>query len=288
MIDPETRQTKYEYPGKSEQLVEEVLRKLAVDGGGKFLDNNAAVAFSIYQVRLELIKHGHEMNHTQIRECLDILALTRLELINSTNKKDKVVFSPIENLGITGEGDETQTFVIFSPLVTQSILQTTFRLYNYKQVMSYRSAISRLLHKRLAHHFTQASITTKYTISVSTIIQDFGLTPQPRIKTNMKDIEKSLKEMKTGVYPKKDKKGDQTETVKKSSNGHMPSGQTPVLLDYQIVEVYDPRKKNKIIDYLIHLTPSHSFAGETIKANKIQNNNNRKNADSGARPSLVK
>jgi hypothetical protein len=274
MIDPDTRQTKYEYPGKSEQLVEEVLRKLAVDGGGKFLDNSAAVKFSIYQVRKELEKHGHKMSHNQIRESLDILALTRLELINIENKKDKVIFSPIENLGICGEGDETQTFVIFSPLVTQSILQTTFRLYNYKQVMSYKSAISRLLHKRMAHHFTQASMTTKYTISVSTLIQDFGLTPQSRVQWNLKDIEKALIEMKTGFYPKGKKKDDEkrpktgSDSVFRSQN---------ILLDYKIDPVYDATRKNKIVDYHIHLTPSNSFAGETIKANKIEKNNRQKN-----------
>ncbi|HLM62228.1 MAG TPA: hypothetical protein VK308_15595, partial [Pyrinomonadaceae bacterium] len=169
LINPETRETKYFYPGAREQLLEEVLRKLAVDGGGKFFDNQAGIAFSLYQIRMEMEKHNHSISHNQIRESLNILALTRMELISESNKKDKVIFSPIENLGIGGEGDETQTFVIFSPFVTQSILQTNFRLYNYTQVMSYRSSISRQLHRRLAHHFTQASVANRYNILVSTI-----------------------------------------------------------------------------------------------------------------------
>ncbi len=87
LINAETHETKYFYPGGAEQILEEVLRKLAVDGDGKFLDNQAGIAFSIYQVRMELEKHGHTKSHRQIRESLEILALTRLELINHSNKK---------------------------------------------------------------------------------------------------------------------------------------------------------------------------------------------------------
>ena len=94
LINPETREMKYFYPGAREQILEEVLRKLAVDGAGKFLDNQAGVAFSIYQVRVELEKHNHTTSHNQIRESLDILALTRLELINANNKKTKLFLVP--------------------------------------------------------------------------------------------------------------------------------------------------------------------------------------------------
>jgi hypothetical protein len=268
LVNHESRETKYKYPGGNEHLVEEVLRKLAVHGGGKFLDDSAAVAFSVYQIRQELKLHGHTMSHNQILESLDILALTRLELINIAKKNEKIIFSPIENLGISGRDDETQTFVVFSPLVTRSILQKTFRLYNYGQVMSYRSVISRLLHKRMAHHFTQASIATRYTISVSTIVRDFGLTPQPRIKSNKENIEKALIEMKTGYLPK---------TLKEAAkiNGIRP-GFRPTLLKYEINPVLDVERKNKIVDYLIHLTPTHTFAGETMTANKVENHNKTK------------
>lgn len=288
MINPETRETKYFYPGAREQVLEEVLRKLAVDGSGRFFDNQAGIAFSIYQIRTELEKHNHTTSHNQIRESLDILALTRLELISDNNKKDKVIFSPIENLGISGEGDETQTFVVFSPFVTQSILQTSFRLYNYTQVMSYRSAISRQLHKRMAHHFTQASIATKYSILLSTIIKDFGLTPQKRVQTNLKDVEKALVEMATGIYPKRKKAEPEipNEFTKPAKRLELKekeclSNQAPVLLDYKIEPIIDGKKKNKIVDYMLHLIPSPTFSGETIKANRIEKNNKMKSAASG-------
>ena len=40
------------YPGRREEIVEEVLRKLAVEGGGIFLDNKAAITFSVWQMIL--------------------------------------------------------------------------------------------------------------------------------------------------------------------------------------------------------------------------------------------
>lgn len=289
LINAETRETKYFYPGGAEQILEEVLRKLAVDGNGKFLNHQAGIAFSIYQVRMELEKHGHTKSHRQIRESLEILALTRLELIDHGNKKDKVIFSPIENLGISGEGDETQTFVIFSPLVTQSILQASFRIYNYTQVMSYKSVISRQLHKRMAHHFTQASIATKYSILLSTLIKDFGLTPQKRIRSNMIDVEKALVEMKTGQYPKREKKKIQNKEGDDPAELSLPAekrksaipSQPPVLLSYNIEPIYDGKKKNKIVDYRFHLVASPTFSGETIKANQIEKTNKMKTVAQG-------
>jgi len=257
LVDTETGETRYEYPGRREQIIEEVLRKLAIEGAGKFLDQSAAVTFSLYEVQQELEKHNHSMSYPQIREALEILAFTRLELMNAEDKRDKIVFSPIENLGISGSGGETQTFAIFSPLVTKSIINGSFRLYNYKQVMRYRSVISRLLHKRLAHHFTQASIAHQYTITASTIVRDFGLIPQKRIRTNLNKIKAALEEMRTGVF-KTNKTSSQKTQIKEFQ---------PVILNYKVF----PVGEGKIIeDYRIEITPTATFVSETIKANQVQ------------------
>lgn len=246
IVDKDTKVSKYFYLGRREEIIEEVLRKLAIEGAGVFLDGQAGVAFSIYQIRKELELHNHMMSYYQVLESLKILALTRLELINPENKKETIIFSPIENLGISGEGEETQTYVIFSPLVTNGIKNLKFRLYNYDQVMKYKSVIARQLHKRMAHHYRQASIANKYSIYLTTIIRDFGLTRQKYLRTNMLDVEKALVEMKD----------------------------EGVILNYEINKVFDPKGK-KMVDMMLNIQPSFVFERETKKANHLETRNQK-------------
>ena len=115
------------YPSQREEVVEDCLRKLMVEGSGVFLDNHASVRFTLYQLQKELSDNGHTYSYTQIRESLEILTKTNIEL-SSESGDIRLIFSPIETLGIKGEGGETQTFVRFSPLVTDSIKERKFRL----------------------------------------------------------------------------------------------------------------------------------------------------------------
>ncbi len=62
-------------------------------------------------------------------------------------------FQSVETLGFKGINDETHTFVRFSALVTKSVDENTFRLYDYQKMMSYKNVIARQLHKRISRHF---------------------------------------------------------------------------------------------------------------------------------------
>lgn len=246
VINENTNEAKYFYLGRREEIVEEVLRKLAIESGA-FYDEQPGVSFTIGQIRRELAQHNHSYSYYEIVESLNILALTKIELINPGEKKASVIFSPIETLGLSGNGDETQSYVVFSTLVTEAIKGLNFRLYNYEQVMSYRTVVARLLHKRMAHHYKQASITNKYRIYLSTIIRDFGLTPQKSLGDNLREVERSLQEM-----------------IDKN-----------VLIGYVITDkVIDP-KTNKLIDVMLELQPSIYFETDSKKANFIQSRNEK-------------
>jgi hypothetical protein len=113
-----------------------------VEGSGVFLDDVASVRFTLYQLQKELADNGCTYSYNQLKESLEILTKINIELSDSGGQL-RLIFSPIETLGIKGEGGETQTFVRLSPLVTNSIKERKFRLINYKKVMSYRSVIAR-------------------------------------------------------------------------------------------------------------------------------------------------
>ncbi len=134
------------FPSKREEMVEDALRKMMAEGQGIFLDGEAGISFTRYQLQKELKNTGNSYSTQQIKQALTILARTSIEL-KSEDAEIEIYFSPIETLGFKGKNDEKQTFVRFSPLVTRSIQERSFRLINYEQVMSYKSVIARLLHK---------------------------------------------------------------------------------------------------------------------------------------------
>jgi hypothetical protein len=233
------------FPGKREELVEDALRKIATGGQGVFLNDEAAVTFTLYQLQQELKRTGHSYSVTQIKDALMICVGTSLQITDPTGQ-DVLVSNMFDTIGLTtredweGQDEKTTAFVRFNAMVTRSIRHRSFRQLNYEISMSYQNVISRQLHKRISHHFTQASLTKPYTILLSTVIRDFGLTYYEKISHNLRDVEKALKEM-----------------VQKC-----------VLHSYKIQKVYDKQRKNKIADARLVLIAHPNFVSEVIVANK--------------------
>lgn len=225
------------FPGKREELVEDALRKLMTEDSALYLEEEASLAFTLYQLQKGLAAHKHTYDYTQLKESLEILAKTNIE-VESEDESSKLIFSPIEMLGLSGQNGETQTFVKFSNLLTRSINEGTYRLFNYEKVMSYDSVIARQLHKRMAHHYVQASFTEKYEILLSTVIRDFGLT---KIQQNLQKVEVSIEELKN----------------------------KEVILNCNTEKIYDREKKQKLEDVKFCFQPHPSFVNETKKANAV-------------------
>lgn len=224
------------YPSKREELVEDALRKLMTERHGMMLDGEAGIAFTLYQLQKELKERGHTYSYNQLKESLEILKKVDIEI---ESEDAHLFFSPIETLGIKGTGDESQTFVRFSPLVTHSIKSGTYRMINYNKVMAYRSVIARQLHKRMSHHFTQASLTETYEILLTTIIRDFGLKPQKRLQQNLTEVDNAINEMK----------------------------EKSVIINHKAVKIFDSKPRTKLIDVKFTFQPHFDFISDVKKAN---------------------
>lgn len=235
------------YPSKREELVEDALRKFVCEGQGLFLDDQVGVTFTLYQLQKELKERGHSYSIDQLKEALFICAQTKL-IVSNENYGLVLVSSIFETIGLqtreewVEQGKQSQAFVRFNPLVTKNIKSSNFRLVNYDKSMSYKSVIARQLHKRMSHHYTQASITTTYHILLSTMIRDFGLTQYSQLRDNLRDVESSLKEL-----------------IEKN-----------VILNYKIEKVIDQKRNNKLLDAKIIMTPTPQFGNEVMFANKKQ------------------
>lgn len=238
---------RYYYPSKREEVVEDALRKLAAEGQGVFLDDQAGVTFSLYQLQQELKNNGHSYSKEQIKDALMICAQTSI-IVTSEDGNAVLVSNLFETLGLQtredwqGQGQKTRAFVRFNPLVTKSIRDRKFRLFNYETSMAYKSIIARQLHKRLAHHYTQASLTSTYSILLTTIIRDFGLTEYQWLSQNLRDVEAALEEMK----------------------------QKEVILTCDIHKTLDPKQRNKLVDAKLVIIAHPKFSSEVIHANRRQ------------------
>lgn len=239
------------YPGEREEFVEDALRKLACDRTrGYFLDDEAGVVFTLYELQEELQKNGHTYNLNQIKEALLICARTGVELyVASGDGKSTLELSSslFDTVGLAtrddwkGHGKEARCFVRFNWLVTQCIKNGTFRPINYEKSMRLKKVIARHLFKRMSHHYTQASLDKPYTILLSTVIRLFGLTSYKDTRNNWRQLKEALEELKTA----------------------------DVVLSYEQVNVYDEKRKNKIADVKITIKPDPRFTGEMRKFNAI-------------------
>lgn len=238
---------KYYYPSKREELVEDALRKFAVEGQGLFLDDAAGVTFTLHQLQQELMLNGHSYSKDQIKDALLVCAKTNIT-VTSDDGNTILVSGLFETLGLQtredwlGKGQKSKAFVRFNPLVTQGIKARRFRMFNYETSMSYKNVVARQLHKRMSHHYIQASIAQPYSINLTTIIRDFGLTAYERLSHNLRDIELALAEMKEKY----------------------------VILDYKVDKTLDSEQHNKMIEAKITITPHPEFVGDIIQGNKQQ------------------
>ena len=191
------------YPSQREELVEEALRKIACDHlNGVYLNDQAGVQFTLYELRQELVARGHAINMPDLIESLKVgnLATISVQKADGTGVMQASIFPLL--LIVSREEwlkqpKQARCYVQFNPLVTASIDRLTYRQFDYMTYMSYKHRLSRWLHKRLSHNYTQAGLLHPYTIRMSTILRDSGVPQKERGHDNAREIEKTLKELQS-------------------------------------------------------------------------------------------
>lgn len=238
------------FPTQREEIIEDVLRKFATDSKrNEFLDDRLSVRFTLYELWKELKRIKHTFSYDEIKESLNILSSTGLE-IKSQNGKITFKSNMFETFGAVDNNMNIEDinnindiekqkeyskkvtyFVRFNSLVSDSIKNKTWKVLNYDQCMQYRRAVSRWLHKRISHMFLTNDIKLPYNILLSTIIRDSGMTRYDRINMNLIQVQRCLAEMiATGSVDR-----------------------------YEMEKIYDENKKNKLADVKFLIYISHSF-----------------------------
>lgn len=242
------------YPSANEELVEEALRKLAVDQEQGFYTNEkpsarSGVVFSLYQLREELQQRGHTRSFDEIKLSLDILSGSVITITPNTPTSLDLPFkkSPYlpELTGVTRKDLKTDPdkkwMVQFHPFVTASIDKLSYRQFNYHQLMSHTTQLARWLHKQLILKYTFASRLNPFEIRYSTIKRDSAMLENyARQRKAQETCDFSMEELQR--------------------NGVLTSIQRRV----------ETGERGKILDIVYTLIPSSEFVAEVKAANKRQ------------------
>lgn len=232
------------FPSQREELIEDALRKLASEGKGVFLDDYAGVVFTLYELQQELKRRGHGYNLNEIKKGLLICAKTGID-IRTKDGKNVLTSNIFETLGLqskseVGDGKGTQCYVRFNWLVTQCIRNHTYRQIDYAKYMSYKRVLSRWLHKRMAHTYKQANFLKPYSILLSTIIRDSGISVS-RLRKSLQQVQKALNELV----------------------------ESDTIASYEEERRMDSKRKNKLADVMFTIFPSKSFVSDAISSNSL-------------------
>jgi len=191
------------YPSTDEELVDEVIRKIFADQQCGLHDpgnTESWVRFSVQMVRKELKARGKTRSLDEIKRSIDILSKTHVALfLDDTD--DPVYSAPIlsDVTHVTRQKylkDTSMTWVARLPaLISKSVNELTYRQFNYGVLMSLSSQLSRWLHKRLSHNYTNASLLDPYDILFSSIQRDSGLLTYKRTNDNLKALDAAFEEL---------------------------------------------------------------------------------------------
>jgi hypothetical protein len=195
------------YPNVTDELIEQIIRKLAVEGQSFVESGHVSVAFSLYQIFEELKKRKLSRSYSEIIESIEILTSSQTDLswIDEQGQPRSCKSSILLNrrwispnkAPIAYKGKKDLYCVTFHPLVTKSIVDRTFRQFNYERHMSLQNFCARWIHKRMSHNFTWANskLEKPYHLSLDTIIKGSGIKEYASIYDNIKRVEKSIKEL---------------------------------------------------------------------------------------------
>ncbi len=196
-----------EYPGEREQLVEEVIRKLAVEPGRLRLRDRdqVAMSFSLYEIREELARRNHSFRTAEIKEALQILRHAEIEISRvdaGANGSDDVTSivatSTFPQITFREKGKElSESSIQFNWFVAQALKHLRFRLMNYEVVMTLRDPIARWLYKRLHHEAVYGPGRLEVQeITAAEIHRDCGLADRARFRDVLRRIGRSVELLK--------------------------------------------------------------------------------------------
>jgi len=241
------------YPGSREEMVEEVLRKLAVNGNlGLAADGNnhtIGVYFTVNQLRKELARTNHTYSASEVLEALDVMSSSLLEVSQGKGSdRDAYRGNFLSSLAVRRreaylEDGTAKCFATFHPLVQHAIRTQQFRMYDYSTSMNIRSDLGRYFFKRMSHYWAQASLDNPYQFKLVPFLESSPRGLSPRMKDNMRAIRLALTAL---------------------------AEEDVILPNWNETMIKNPQDRRQTVDVAYEVFPTESFRKKVMRANKKQ------------------
>lgn len=231
------------FPGVTEELVEEVIKKIFAyqsQGIHDPIKNESWVKFSLAYIHKELKKNGRERNLSEIKKAIDVMSKTIIVLYQENVEKwrgailqDLITVDRKKYL----ENTSAQHIARLPVFITNAINKLEYRQFNYERYMLCDEQLARWIYKQMINRFVQAEIMLPYKLLFSNIKRDSGFLQQSTDNNNRKKVILAFKEL------------------------HQKN----------VIDSYSAKAKKegkKIVDITYTLFPTESFAKEQRAANK--------------------
>jgi len=243
LIEQEDGSYKAYFPGVTEEIIEEALKRIISDQHLGIHDPEKSetwVRFSLSMLYKELKENHHSRSRPEIKHAIEVMSSCILTFY--IDKKEVWKGSILQDLVTVGRDKylaetDSQHIARLPLFISHSINHLQYRQFNYDRLMKCNEQLSRWIYKRLINRYTQASLMNTYHFMYSDIKQGSGLLQQERETDNRKKIISSLNELKA----------------------------EGVIWGYELDQ---RREGRKIIDIKYTIQPSHAFVSEQKAANK--------------------
>lgn len=242
------------FPSASEELIEDVLRKIAADQNNGYFnrkEGRSGVIFTLYMVRKELEKRGHGRTYKEIILSLEIMGRSVIVTSMADGKDGEFTCNSLylNNLfrvtkGRLAEDPDAKWFADFHPFASRALDELTYRQFNYARLMSHKSQLARWLNKVLSLKYINASFMHPFEMRFSTIMRDSGLlNGYAVLRLAVAAVDSAFEEL---------------QNCQPSLLGCKP--------EKKLIE----GSRGKILDAVYTLTPSREFVAEMKAASKRQ------------------
>ncbi len=190
------------FPGVTEELMEEALKKILTDQQYAIHDpekTESWVKFTLGMIQKELKSKGRTRSIDEIKHGINVMSSCLLTF--SREKKELWRGAILQDLVTVGRNEylastDTHHIARLPLFISHSINNLDYRQFNYERLMSCDEQLTRWLYKRLINRFTQASQITEYSCMYLDIKQTSGLLQQTRERDNRIKILSAFKELK--------------------------------------------------------------------------------------------
>lgn len=242
LIEQEDGSYKAFFPGITEELVEESLKKILSNQQYGIHDPQNAetwVRFTLSMIQKELRARKKTRSRTEIKHAIEVMKLSVLtfssegkEVWNGAILQDLVTVGREEYLA-----DVDAHHVARLPLfISRAINHLEYRQFNYDRLMGCKEQLSRWIYKRLINRFKHASFMNDYHFMYSDL-KESALLQQGKESDNRRKVTSALKELQ----------------------------ERGVLMSF---EQHEKKSGRKTIDVKYKVFPSSEFVKEQKAANK--------------------